>query len=90
MSFARCHKSMSHTVESRSDAITFETEIKLIHDLRRFFLTFGGLVANHAWQIYESALVVVPHGTALYKLCTCGNQQSCTMLNPVGRPSFQL
>jgi WD40 repeat protein len=60
----------------------FENEMAQIHDLKRLLLAFGSLIADHALQLYDSAMVFVPHGTALFQQYGNHSQQTCRMLNP--------
>jgi WD40 repeat protein len=60
----------------------FENEMAQIHDLKRLLLAFGSLIADHALQLYDSAMVFVPHGTALFQQYGNYSQQTCRMLNP--------
>jgi hypothetical protein len=53
----------------------------LIHDLKRFLLAFSSLIANHVLQVYDSAMVFVPHGTALFRQYGNDSQQTCRILN---------
>src|SRR5580658_1465817 len=55
--------------------------MEMIRDIKRLLLAFGRLIASHALQIYDSALVFAPHGTTLFKHYARQNQLFCTVLN---------